>query len=121
METESPKYEFPANFYAPAPEADRTTVPLTAEVSNKLTQALNGIQLASGLGESQEIKDNPFNSPTWQLYRAASFVSAPVCAYHGYKRNNSIAWALWWSLMGGLFPIFTPVIAVAQGFGKEKK
>lgn len=112
METESPKYEFPANFYAPAPEADRTTVPLAAEVSNKLTQALNGIQLASNFNGNQE-----GNS----LWKMAALVAAPVCAYHGYKRNESVGWAIWWGIMGGISPIIAPVIAVAQGFGKEKK
>jgi len=44
--------------------------------------------------------------------------SALACAYHGYKRNDSVGWALWWGLVGGM-PI-TPIIALAQGFGKRK-
>lgn len=47
--------------------------------------------------------------------------SMAASAYHGYKRNDSVGWALWWGLMGGLFPIITPVIAVAQGFGQKAK
>lgn len=46
--------------------------------------------------------------------------SAAASGYHGYKRNNSIGWALWWFLMGSIFPIVTPVIGIAQGFGKRK-
>ena len=52
----------------------------------------------------------------------AALASASVSAYHGGKRNNgSIAWAAWWFLMGTIFPVFTPVVAVVQGFAKPKK
>jgi hypothetical protein len=64
-------------------------------------------------------------TPTQQAYRTAMQVarvaSVGAGAYHGYKRNNSIGWAIWWALMGGLFPVITPAIAVAQGFGKPAK
>lgn len=56
----------------------------------------------------------------WAIYAAVSTVSMAVSAYHGYKRNDSIGWALAWGLLGSLFPVITPVIAVAQGFGKPK-
>lgn len=52
----------------------------------------------------------------WAL---VSTVSMAASAYHGYVRNRSVPWALWWGLMGGLFPIITPVIAVAQGYAKK--
>ena len=45
---------------------------------------------------------------------------AGAAAYHGYKRNNSIGWALVWGLLGGLSPLITNGIALAQGFGKRK-
>lgn len=41
-----------------------------------------------------------------------------ACAYHGYKRNESVGWAIWWGIAGAAFPVITPVIALAQGFGK---
>lgn len=47
--------------------------------------------------------------------------SVGVSAYHGYKRNNSTGWAVWWGLMGALFPIITPVVALVQGYGKREK
>lgn len=47
--------------------------------------------------------------------------STAASAYHGYKRNNSTGWAIWWGLMGAIFPIITPAIAVAQGFGKRSR
>ena len=42
-------------------------------------------------------------------------ISVAVSAYHGYKRNESVGWALWWGFLGGIAPIITPTIAVAQG------
>lgn len=55
------------------------------------------------------------------LWKTAVLASTVASVYHGYKRNDSIGWALWWGLMGGLFPFVTPVIAVAQGYGKRVK
>lgn len=52
---------------------------------------------------------------------AASAVSAGIGAYHGYKRNQSVGWALWWAFAGGAAPIVVPAIAVAQGFGKPAR
>jgi len=56
-------------------------------------------------------------SPLWSVFSVASSAAG---AYHGYKRNDSVGWAVWWGLMGGLFPVITPVIAIAQGFGKRE-
>jgi hypothetical protein len=53
-------------------------------------------------------------------WAALSTASSGVSAYHGYKRNQSIGWALAWAAAGALFPVITPTIAVAQGFGKRK-
>jgi hypothetical protein len=44
---------------------------------------------------------------------------AAVSGYHGYKRNNSIGWGIAWFALGGIFPVITPTIAFAQGFGKR--
>lgn len=57
-------------------------------------------------------------STPWKVARAAAGAAG---AYHGYKRNESVGWALWWSFAGFMFPLFTPVIAVAQGFGERAK
>lgn len=53
----------------------------------------------------------------WGVLATASFAAS---VYHGYKRNSSVGWAIWWGVMGALFPVITPTIAVAQGFGKPK-
>lgn len=51
-----------------------------------------------------------------------SALSAGASAFHGYRRNRgSIGWALGWGFLGGLFPIVTPAIAFAQGFGKPAR
>lgn len=47
--------------------------------------------------------------------------SSGLSAYHGYKRNNSVGWAVGWGVLGGLFPIITPAVAFAQGFGEPIK
>jgi len=49
-------------------------------------------------------------------------ISSTASAFHGYKRNNdSIGWALGWAFMGALFPLLTPTIGLAQGWGKKKR
>jgi hypothetical protein len=55
------------------------------------------------------------------LYTVLAVASTGLSAYHGYKRNESIGWALWWGFCGGLFPVVTPAIAFAQGFGQPHK
>lgn len=47
--------------------------------------------------------------------------SIGVSAYHGYKRNKSTGWAVWWGFMGLLLPVITPAVAIAQGYGKREK
>jgi len=44
-----------------------------------------------------------------------------VPAYHGYKRNRSVGWGVWWGLMGALFPAPTIAVSIAQGYGKPVK
>ena len=50
--------------------------------------------------------------------RAIATLSGAVSAYHGYRRNNSVGWGVAWFLLGSMFPVIVPVIAVAQGYGK---
>jgi len=67
----------------------------------------------------------PDSTPDWarSLRRIYSFIAPATGAlgiYHGYKRNDSVGWALWWGLTAAAFPIITIPIALAQGFGKKK-
>lgn len=55
------------------------------------------------------------------IWGVLSTASAAASAYHGYKRNNSVGWAIWWGLMGGMFPVITPAIGLAQGWSKRAR
>lgn len=59
-------------------------------------------------------------SATAILWTLASLAAVGVSVYHGYKRNNSIGWAIAWGVAGGIAPIVTVPVALAQGFGKRK-
>lgn len=62
--------------------------------------------------------------PSWYVpvWYGLAAVSSAASAYHGYKRNRgSVGWAVAWGALGGLFPVITPAIAVAEGFGKPAK
>lgn len=78
-----------------------------------LQTAMTRPSYAAGLGQV----------PTWlkTAWAIAAAASMAASAYHGYKRNDSLGWALWWGLMGSLFPVVTPTIAVAQGFAKRRR
>ena len=53
---------------------------------------------------------------------ALSALSAGASAFHGYRRNRgSLGWAIAWGLLGGVFPVITPAVALAQGFGKPAR
>lgn len=59
-------------------------------------------------------------SPARKVAMTLGFLSMPALAYHGYRRNNSIGWALVWGVFGSMvWPVTVPV-AIAQGFGKRK-
>jgi hypothetical protein len=61
------------------------------------------------------------NSGATAVWAALSIASTGASAYHGYKRNDSVGWAIVWGLLGGLFPVITPAVALAQGFGEPKE
>jgi len=74
-----------------------------------------------GLGEptdSSAPSSSIFESPA---YQALGVVGMGVGAYHGYKRNNSVGWAVGWAILGGMFPIIVIPVAFAQGIGKPKR
>ncbi len=58
--------------------------------------------------------------PLQKALYMAGLAAIPVLGYHGYKRNDSVGWALVWGIFGSIvWPITVPV-AFAQGFGKRK-
>lgn len=54
------------------------------------------------------------------IYSVIGIASTALSAYHGYKRNNAVWGAILWGFMGAIFPVITPVVAFAQGYGKRK-
>ena len=52
------------------------------------------------------------------VWYALSVASSGLCAYHGYKRNDSLIWGVVWAVAGAALPVVAPAIALAQGFGK---
>jgi hypothetical protein len=76
--------------------------------TNAVSSALNFLDTSSGWN-------------TRKLGGILAIVSAAASGFHGYRRNQSIPWALWWFIMGRIFPIVTPVLAISQGFARAKK
>ena len=65
------------------------------------------------------VREQPKSSAGSVVWGALAVASMAASAYHGVKRNRgSIGYGIWWGVMGSLFPVITPTIAVAQGFAK---
>lgn len=64
--------------------------------------------------------ENPALKTFKLVYGLAGIAGTAIGAYHGYKRNDSIGWAIGWALLGGIFPIIVIPVAFAQGLGEEK-
>jgi hypothetical protein len=61
---------------------------------------------------------NPLGLSNLEL--GLSVAGTAIGAYHGYKRNNSVGWAIGWAVLGGMFPVITSAVAFAQGISKRK-
>ena len=99
---------------------DRSDVALKAIALGGDAATINSA-LSSIQGDVQFAKAFQVSKPVAIFWGIASTASMAASAYHGYKRNDSIGWALWWGFMGALFPIITPTIALAQGFGQPRR
>ena len=79
-----------------------------------------GGHTAIGIGaDSADVKaamDARLAEPAWLKF--ARLVATGACAYHGYRRNESVGWALGWGLLGSIAPVIAVPVALAQGFGK---
>ena len=62
---------------------------------------------------------NETNSTVRTVMTVAGTASSAALAYHGYKRNNSVGWAIGWFFLGAFWPNALPV-AFAQGFAKPR-
>lgn len=66
-----------------------------------------------------QVVQGPSAGPLRILFYVLDMASVGLSAFHGYRRHNgSVGAAIGWGLLGGLFPIVTPAIAMAQGFAK---
>ena len=92
-------------------------IPLMSAVNPDI---LKRFMSGNSLGTSVIAKQEEEFSPLSAIWTVASVAGVAAGAYHGYKRNNSILWALSWAFFGGLTPFFTIPLSYAQGFGKEK-
>ncbi len=53
------------------------------------------------------------------LHGLMGMAGSGLCAYHGWKRNESYGWTVLWSIFGGVLPPLAVLIALLQGFGKK--
>lgn len=115
-------------------------VPANAVGASDRDPSMGGLGRLSGLGQYVSYYPNfpamgaddaaaasaalPEPEPEPSKFSSLLAVLGPVFAgvgiYHGYKRNDSVGWALGWGLMTAALPIIMIPIALAQGFGKSK-
>lgn len=125
------KYNLPTSAWQAAPEEVRVKnhqLPLSILRSNLDTLGSDQTLInTTGLpntadvprfGSTPTTNKSNFELPT--IYKYLSVPSAAICAYHGYKRNDSVFWAFMWSMFGSVAPVFAPAIAFAQGIGDKK-
>lgn len=103
-----------------------TTIPQYSQTMGAYPQYAHGMGMTyPSYAPAQPMGDFESNAAiggtTAVVWGVASAASSAACAYHGYKRNNSVGWAIGWAILGGMFPIIAPVIAFAQGFGEPAK
>jgi len=68
-----------------------------------------------------QVVQGPAAGPLRLLFYVLDIASIGASAFHGYRRHNgSVGAAIGWGLLGGLFPVITPAVAFAQGFGQPK-
>lgn len=61
------------------------------------------------------------SSGWWWFMGVLSMASAGVSTYHGYRRHGTVGAAIGWGILGAIFPVITPAVALAQGFGHPKR
>lgn len=82
----------------------------TLRASQALT-ALRAQNLPGRVGE--------MTAPSFTAWDALALAGAVSGIYHGYKRNHgSVGWGLGWGVFGGMLPIVSIPLSIAEGFGK---
>lgn len=99
--------------YTPAERPAMAQALIGRGVSSKtIAAALNWLEASS------KIRSN------WPAIAGVlALASAGISGYHGFKRNGSVWGGLLWFFLGSLFPVITPIAAIAlpPGFAKPKK
>ncbi len=85
-------------------------------LGDDIVEEVVGEPVATTAGSAMGSESNKLYLAGWSALAAASSAAS---LYHGYRRNNSWGWGAWWFVMGAMFPIVTPTVAFAQGFGKR--
>ena len=98
---------------------------LVSQARSKGSMATGADPAGSGTGPNAAptsyLRGDFFTSGEQMVVGALVALSVGASAYHGYKRNHgSLGWGVAWGALGGLFPVITPAIALAQGFGKPE-
>jgi hypothetical protein len=97
----------------PTPAAPSTLDKLKASLSESMG-GVTSVRLKTWAELTDDEKKKVY---TWG---AVAALSGAASGYHGYKRNaGSVGWAAGWALLGAMFPVITPAVAVVQGFGKK--
>lgn len=84
-------------------------------------QSTRGVDTLMKVGEYVELDGDL--GDFWDAMTSSDWRKGTALAmlYHGYKRNNSILWALIWAGMGYSFPKSSLIISLfAQDFGSPK-
>lgn len=103
--------------------SDDQSVDVFFDVSPAFAQSRNQLlqSLAFPAGEVTASTDNALPMAARIALSAALTAAVGASVYHGYKRNDSLGWGLWWGLMGALFPVITVPVALAQGFAEPRQ
>lgn len=74
-----------------------------------------------GLGHTayHHVGNAPVGGIADSAWSLAGTAAMGLAAYHGYKRTGSIGWTLLWAICGGIAPIITTGVVLAQGVGKK--
>ena len=102
--------------------ATRQAVVAAYQTAGGDAAALRGaLQLLTDEGTATNFGTGMKMSTTAKVWGVLSTLSAAASGFHGYRRNNSLGWGVGWFILGGICPVLTPTVAVAQGFGKPKR
>jgi hypothetical protein len=87
---------------------------------------INGSWMVPDLvGGNRALAAEPYelekSSNWWWFVGILSMVSAGMSTYHGYRRHGTVGAAIGWGVLGAIFPVITPAVALAQGFGQPKR